>query len=184
MKSRVIFLVCFLGAWISEAQTTHLDKEAAFSAALDKNFGIQVSRNQRNIVKNNASVLNSGFLPTVSAISAANYNQDNSTIEFPGQVLADGTPRPNVVLDQAEAQRGGKLDESGLMDGSNIIELFVLFSDETSDGLGVTFDRLCLPTHALTAPTSSIEQKFEGALELLPCLDFGWCCLMRIYPMS
>jgi hypothetical protein len=64
---------------------------------------------------------------------------------------------------------GGKLDESGLMDGSNIIELFVLFSDETSDGLGVTFDRLCLPTHALTAPTSSIEQKFEGALELLPC---------------
>ena len=51
MKSRVIFLVCFLGAWISEAQTTHLDKEAAFSAALDKNFGIQVSRNQRNIAE-------------------------------------------------------------------------------------------------------------------------------------
>ena len=105
MKSRVIFLVCFLGAWISEAQTTRLDKEAAFSAALDKNFGIQVSRNQLSIAKNNASVLNSGFLPTVSAISAANYNQDNSTIEFPGQFLEDGSPRPNLTLDQAEAQR-------------------------------------------------------------------------------
>ena len=105
MKSRVIFLVCFLGAWISEAQTTRLDKEAAFSAALDKNFGIQVSRNQLSIAKNNASVLNSGFLPTVSAISAANYNQDNSTIEFPGQFLEDSSPRPNLTLDQAEAQR-------------------------------------------------------------------------------
>jgi len=105
MKSRVIFLVCFLGAWISKAQTTRLDKEAAFSAALDKNFGIQVSRNQLSIAKNNASVLNSGFLPTVSAISAANYNQDNSTIEFPGQFLEDGSPRPNLTLDQAEAQR-------------------------------------------------------------------------------
>ena len=105
MKSRVIFLVCFLGAWISEAQTTRLDKEAAFSAALDKNFGIQVSRNQLSIAKNNASVLNSGFLPTLSAISAANYNQDNSTIEFPGQFLEDGSPRPNLTLDQAEAQR-------------------------------------------------------------------------------
>ena len=105
MKSRVIFLVCFLGAWISEAQTTRLDKEAAFSAALAKNFGIQVSRNPLSIAKNNASVLNSGFLPTVSAISAANYNQDNSTIEFPGQFLEDGSPRPNLTLDQAEAQR-------------------------------------------------------------------------------
>ena len=105
MKSRVIFLVCFLGAWISEAQTTRLDKEAAFSAALDKNFGIQVSRNQLSIAKNNASVLNSGFLPTLSAISAANYNQDNSTIEFQGQFLEDCSPRPNLTLDQAEAQR-------------------------------------------------------------------------------
>ena len=105
MKRSLLFLFCSLGAWSVQAQITRLDKEAAFSAALDKNFGIQVSRNQLNIAKNNAAILNSGFLPSVSATSAANYNQDNSTIEFPGQILADGTPRPNVVLDQAEAQR-------------------------------------------------------------------------------
>jgi outer membrane protein len=82
-----------LGHGAFKAQITRLDKEAAFSAALDKNFGIQVSRNQLNIAKNNAAILNSGFLPSVSATSAANYNQDNSTIEFPGQISADGTPK-------------------------------------------------------------------------------------------
>lgn len=50
-------------------------------------------------------MLNSGFLPSLSATSAATYNQDNSTIEFPGQFLDDGSPRPDVILDKAEAQR-------------------------------------------------------------------------------
>ena len=58
MKRSLLYLVCSLGAWSVQAQTTRLDKEAAFSAALDKNFGIQVSRNQLNIAKNNYTVYN------------------------------------------------------------------------------------------------------------------------------
>ena len=87
------------------AQEVVLDKETAFQVALEKNFGILVSKNQLSIAKNNASLMNNGFLPSLSATSVATYNQDNSTIEFPGQFLESGNPRPDVVLDKAEAQR-------------------------------------------------------------------------------
>ena len=107
IRKKQVFLVglTFMATICTFAQEVVLDKETAFQAALEKNFGILVSKNQLAIAKNNASLMNSGFLPSLSATSAATYNQDNSTIEFPGQVLDNGSPRPDVVLDKAEAQR-------------------------------------------------------------------------------
>lgn len=87
------------------AQENMLSKEEVVRLALDKNFGIKVAKNQVEIAKNNQSVLNSGFLPTITGTAGANYQRDDSTFEFPGQFNADGTPRAETDLYKAEAQR-------------------------------------------------------------------------------
>lgn len=87
------------------AQDTLLSKQEAVGLALENNFGIKVARNQVNIAANNKSILNTGFLPTLTASAGANYNRDDASIEFPGQLLENGDPRPDVELNKAEAQR-------------------------------------------------------------------------------
>lgn len=87
------------------AQEKRLSKEKAAALALENNFGIKVARNQVEIADNNKNVLNSGYLPTVTASAGANYNRDDSTIEFPGQLTNDGSPRADVDIYKAEAQR-------------------------------------------------------------------------------
>ncbi|MEK6153427.1 TolC family protein [Flavobacteriaceae bacterium 3-367] len=87
------------------AQEKLLSKEDAVSLALENNFGILVARNQVAIAENNKSILNSGYLPTLTGTAGATYNRDDSTIEFPGQLDDDGNPRADVIIDKAEAQR-------------------------------------------------------------------------------
>ncbi|WP_430968605.1 TolC family protein [Spongiimicrobium sp. 2-473A-2-J] len=87
------------------AQEKLLSKEDAVSLALENNFGILVAKNQVAIAENNKSILNSGYLPTLTGTAGATYNRDDSTIEFPGQLDDDGNPRADVIIDKAEAQR-------------------------------------------------------------------------------
>ncbi|MDA7699104.1 TolC family protein [Flavobacteriaceae bacterium] len=96
-----------------------ISKEEALEIALEKNFGIQVSKNNLEISKNNSSLLNSGFLPTISLNGGSNFTSSNSEIAFPGQVLEDGSPRPNLNLDDQESQRfnGGVNLNYTLFDG-------------------------------------------------------------------
>lgn len=82
-----------------------LTKEDALALALENNFGIQISKNTTEIVKNNSEILNSGFLPTVSLSGGGNLNASDSEIAFPGQFLEDGSPRPNTNLDNQESKR-------------------------------------------------------------------------------
>ncbi|MGB5376455.1 TolC family protein [Muriicola sp.] len=100
-----ILLVFFLGGLQLVAQETILSKQEAVAQALENNFGIQVARNQIAIADNNQSILNSGFLPSLTANAGATYNRDDAVIEFPGQLLENGDPRPDFEIDQAEAQR-------------------------------------------------------------------------------
>lgn len=100
-----IFLVCLLGIQFVFAQEVILSKQEAMVLALENNFGIQVARNQVEIAENNQSILNSQYLPTVTANAGATYNRDDITVEFPGQFLENGDPRPDFELNQAEAQR-------------------------------------------------------------------------------
>ena len=106
MKYRFLVIVLWLSAFAGiQAQEELLSKQDAVTQALDNNFGIQVARNQVEIAENNKSLLNSGFLPTLAGSAGATYNRDDSEIEFPGQFLEDGSPRPNLEIDQAESQR-------------------------------------------------------------------------------
>jgi outer membrane protein TolC len=103
------------------AQEKVLSKQEAFNLALENNFGIEIAKNQIEIAKNNQSILNSGFLPSLTGTANANYQRDDNTFSFPGQFLSDpntnepiidpdtgqGVPRPDVDLYKAEAQRYG-----------------------------------------------------------------------------
>ena len=59
-----------------------LTKEDAIKIALENNYGVQVAKNNLEIAKNNSSVLNTGYIPTVSANAGANYNNSNQDVEF------------------------------------------------------------------------------------------------------
>ena len=89
---------------ISKAQEK-LTKEQALDFALENNFGIQVSRNNMEITKNNSNILNSGYLPTVSISGAGNYIGSDSEIAFPGQFDDQGNPIPNRIFEGQESQR-------------------------------------------------------------------------------
>ncbi|SFR39585.1 Outer membrane protein TolC [Robiginitalea myxolifaciens] len=74
-----------------------LTREDAVGFTLENNLGIQVSRNQREIDENNASLLNSGYLPTVSAIGGGSIDVQDTE-----GVLANGETR---TADGAETRR-------------------------------------------------------------------------------
>ncbi len=86
-------------------QENILAKEDAVSIALENNYGIKMAKNRAVIAKNNKSVLNSGYLPTLTGNAGANYNDlINSTTEYPGQFETDGTPRADIEIKDAESQ--------------------------------------------------------------------------------
>ncbi|WP_088339579.1 TolC family protein [Robiginitalea sediminis] len=104
---RRLFLLCICLGGLSAvwAQDTLLTRETAVTLALENNFGIQVARNQVEVADNNASLLNSGYLPTLTGIAGANYSRNNSRTEFPGQFDENGNPVPDVEINDAETQQ-------------------------------------------------------------------------------
>ncbi|MEM1257553.1 MAG: TolC family protein [Bacteroidota bacterium] len=87
-----------------------LTKQEAIRLTLENNLDIQIADNNVEIAENNKSILNSGFLPTLTGTAGANYQRDDSTFEFPGQFSIDEetgeqVPRPDAELYKAEAQR-------------------------------------------------------------------------------
>ena len=59
-----------------------LTKKEALEITLENNFGIKVANNNLEVAKNNSSVFNSGYLPTASINSGADYRRNNQTIVF------------------------------------------------------------------------------------------------------
>ena len=80
------------------AQNT-LTKEQAVALVLENNYGVKIAKNTVAVAENNADILNTGFLPTVSANAGATYNLDNSEVEF------SDSSRPSAILNGAESSR-------------------------------------------------------------------------------
>lgn len=59
-----------------------LTKDEAFKQALTNNLGIQIAKNSSEIAENNASVLNSGYLPTLTGNAGTSIGIENSEREF------------------------------------------------------------------------------------------------------
>ena len=67
-------------------------------------MGLKFQKHNRNC-KNNSSILNSGYLPSLSISSGGNYTGSDTEIAFPGQFDDQGNPLPNRVFEDQEAQR-------------------------------------------------------------------------------
>ncbi|WP_189359402.1 TolC family protein [Algibacter mikhailovii] len=74
-----------------------LTPKEAVALALEHNYGIKLVETDVEIAKNNADILNSGYLPSVTGNAGAVYNRDNTEAEF-----ADGRV---TVLNGAESSR-------------------------------------------------------------------------------
>jgi len=79
MKHFIAILLCWAAALgISYGQEPILSKEEAIALTLENNLGIRLSKNIRSIDENNADILNSGYLPTVSANAGGSIDRQNS----------------------------------------------------------------------------------------------------------
>ncbi|RRQ50539.1 TolC family protein [Maribacter algicola] len=90
-----IFLV--LVSFLSGAQENLLSKQEAIAKALENNFGILVANNNLRIAENNKSLMNSGFLPSLTGNAGASYDKNNQEATF-----QDGNVR---AIDGAETTR-------------------------------------------------------------------------------
>ncbi len=72
-----------------------LTKDEAVALALEHNYGVKIAKNAVTVAENNTSILNTGFLPTVTGNAGATYNINNTEAEF-----SDGT---STILDGAES---------------------------------------------------------------------------------
>lgn len=79
--SKFIFLTVFLISLNSFSQEI-LTKKEALEITLENNFGIKIAKNNVEIAENNASILNSRFLPTANINSGADYRRNNQKIVF------------------------------------------------------------------------------------------------------
>jgi outer membrane protein TolC len=86
-------LIC---ASVAYAQNIVTPKEAV-KLALENNYNIKIANNAVEVAENNTSILNSGFLPTLTANAGATYNLDNTEAEF-----SNGT---STILNGAESDR-------------------------------------------------------------------------------
>ena len=57
-----------------------LTKDQAMAQMLSENFGIQMAQNEKLQAENNASVLNSGYLPGVAVTSGASYDLQDQEV--------------------------------------------------------------------------------------------------------
>ncbi|WP_350290026.1 TolC family protein [uncultured Croceitalea sp.] len=94
------YLFAALGIFLLNSihgQETKLSKEEAVKLTLENNFGIIIANNNIKVAENNKSVLNSGFLPSLSANGGASYDNNDQEATF-----QDGTQR---TVDGAETTR-------------------------------------------------------------------------------
>lgn len=62
--------------------TSVLGKEEAIKRALEENFEIRISRNDLEIARRNQKVLNSGYLPVITATAGGNLNIEDQEATF------------------------------------------------------------------------------------------------------
>ncbi|MFD0835269.1 TolC family protein [Mariniflexile aquimaris] len=98
MKYRSILLIIMMlvVSKVFTQQKTITPNEAV-SLALENNYGIKLANNEIEVAKNNASILNSGYLPTVTGNAGSTFNIDNTEAEF-----SNGN---STVLNGAESSR-------------------------------------------------------------------------------
>lgn len=91
------FSLFFIALASLYAQEQIVTTDDAVTLALENNYGIKLAYNDVEFAKNSSSILNSGYLPTVTGNAGATYNLDNTEAQF-----RDGS---TAVLNGAESSR-------------------------------------------------------------------------------
>ena len=89
IKKTLFIWMSFLMTSVFAQQNLTVDK--AIELTLENNFGIKIVTNNKEIAKNNARILNAGYLPSVTGIAGGTIDKQNSE----GQ-LANGDTRVAV----------------------------------------------------------------------------------------
>nr|WP_297785538.1 TolC family protein [uncultured Allomuricauda sp.] len=82
-----LFLILLVGP-LANAQDQMLTKEEAIDLVLENNLDIQVARNTKLIDDNNADILNSGYLPSVTGNASGSIDKQNSEAIIRGESLS------------------------------------------------------------------------------------------------
>lgn len=69
----LLIALFFMGA-VTAQEDEVITKEEAIALALERNYGIEIAKNEVEIAENNQGILNSGYLPTVTGRAGANYD--------------------------------------------------------------------------------------------------------------
>lgn len=96
--TKIITLLALLTSGTFAGAQEMLTKDEAIDIALENNYGVLVARNNVEIADRNTGLMNSGYLPTVTAGSSATYDRDNKNVA----TFNNGT---NTVLINAESRR-------------------------------------------------------------------------------
>lgn len=89
MKQNKFLTVVLLILCISANGQELLEKQGAVDLALEYNYDILVSNNDLEAAKNSSSIYNSGYLPSVFATGGADYQNQESEIEFQDGSIQD-----------------------------------------------------------------------------------------------
>lgn len=84
-------------SWMSLFSQELITPKQAVSLALENNYSIKLVNTDVEVAKNNAGILNSGYLPTLTGNAGATFDRDNTEATF-----ADGRV---TVLNGAESSR-------------------------------------------------------------------------------
>ncbi|MFT6828548.1 MAG: outer membrane protein [Roseivirga sp.] len=80
-KIYILIVSAFLISQNMQAQTI-LSKSEIIQIILESSFDVKVAENAIEVAKNNTSIYNSGYLPTLNASAGLNFNKDNIAVEF------------------------------------------------------------------------------------------------------
>ena len=88
IKNKFLSILVLILSFSMNAQDL-LEKQGAVDIALENNYDIRVSNNDLEVAKNSSSIYNSGYLPSVFASGGADYQSNESEIEFQDGSIQD-----------------------------------------------------------------------------------------------
>jgi outer membrane protein TolC len=92
VHKKAFILVVFLSTLQGVSQEV-LTKNEALRITLENNFGIKIANNNLEVAENNSSVFNTGYLPTATLNSGADYRRNNQKIIFSDPSTGNDTER-------------------------------------------------------------------------------------------
>ena len=100
MMKNSFHFICILIFAISFTKvfSQQLTKEEAVKSTLEHNYGITIAKNTLRVAENNAAILNSGYLPLLSASAGAQYQEQNIETSFDDS-------REDITIEDAETKQ-------------------------------------------------------------------------------